>query len=85
MGAVLVVGATGQLGTAVLRRLGKGGRPPRALVRPGSAYGHLEGSGVEIAYGDLRDAASLAAACRGIECVVATANAVVPRGRSIAA
>ncbi len=82
MSAVLVVGATGQLGTAVIRRLVKSGRPVRALVRPASAHRHLEGSGVELAFGDLRDAASLDAACRGIETVVATANAVIPRGRS---
>jgi uncharacterized protein YbjT (DUF2867 family) len=80
--AVLIVGATGQLGTAVLRRLVKSERPVRALIRPSSPHGHLEGPGVEIALGDLRDTASLDAACRGVGCVVATANAVIPRGRS---
>ncbi|MGE5277224.1 MAG: SDR family oxidoreductase, partial [Acidobacteriota bacterium] len=78
--AVLVVGATGQLGTAVVRRLGGAGFPVRALARRGSAYQHLQGDRVSIAFGDLRDAASLDEACRGVETVVATANAVVPRG-----
>lgn len=77
---VLVVGATGQLGTAVVRRLGARGLPVRTLARRGSAYRHLEGGGVDIAFGDLREAASLDAACRDVETVVATANAVVPRG-----
>ena len=53
--AVLIVGATGQLGTAVLRRLAKSDRPVRALARRSSSYGHLEGSGAQIAFGDLRD------------------------------
>jgi len=79
---VLIVGATGQLGTAVLRRLAKSGRPVRALVRRATPHGHLEGPGIEIAPGDLRDPASLEAACRGVSSVVATANAVIPRGRS---
>jgi len=79
-GAVLVVGATGQLGTAVVRRLSRRGAPVRALVRPASAHAHLEQPGIELAFGDLRDRASLDAACRGIETVVATANVVVPRG-----
>ncbi len=80
MGKVLVVGATGQLGTAVLRRLTASGYPVRAFVRPVSPRDALDGSGAELAFGDLRDAASVEAACRGIETVVATANAVVPRG-----
>ena len=80
MGRVLIVGATGQLGTAVLQRLRASGRPVRAFVRPMSPRDALEGSGAELAFGDLRDAGSVEAACRGVETVVATANAVVPRG-----
>jgi uncharacterized protein YbjT (DUF2867 family) len=79
-GTVLVVGATGQLGTAVVRRLAAAGRPVRALVRPASASRRPGGPGVEIALGDLREPPTLDAACRGIGTVVATANAVVPRG-----
>jgi uncharacterized protein YbjT (DUF2867 family) len=76
----MVVGATGQLGTAVVRRLSAAGTPVRALVRPASAWRHLEAGGVEIAFGDLREPPTLEAACRGVVTVVATANAVVPRG-----
>jgi NADH dehydrogenase len=75
---ILVVGATGQLGTAVIDRLVSMGRPVRALVRPGSPR-EFPASGVELAFGDLRDRESLDAACRGVATVVATANVVVPR------
>lgn len=74
----LVVGATGQLGSRLVRRLTEAGRPVRALVRPGSRDAHLRRPGVEIATGDLTDRASLDAACRGVGAVLATANAVAP-------
>lgn len=80
MARVLVVGATGQLGTAVLLQLVASGHSVRAFVRPTSPRSAIDGSGAELAFGDLRDAGSLEAACRGIETVVATANVVVPRG-----
>ena len=78
MERILVVGATGQLGTAIIDRLVGMGRPVRALVRPNSPR-EFPADGVELAFGDLRDPASLTAACRGIATVVATANVVVPR------
>jgi uncharacterized protein YbjT (DUF2867 family) len=76
---VLVVGATGQLGTAVIDRLVAAGQRVRALVRPSSPREFVS-EGVELAFGDLRDPESLVAACEGMASVVATANAVVPRG-----
>jgi len=82
MSHVLVVGATGQLGTAVVRQLVARGRRVRALVRPSSDHAHLRISGVELAIGDLRDRASLDRACQGATEVIATANAVIPRGRA---
>jgi uncharacterized protein YbjT (DUF2867 family) len=78
MGPVLVVGATGQLGTAVVDRLRKARQRVRALVRPASPR-EFDPEGVELAFGDLREPESLVAACQGIATVVATANAVVPR------
>ena len=78
MAPILVVGATGQLGTAVIDRLAGMGRPVRALVRPGSPR-EFPTNNVELAFGDLRDRDSLAAACRGVATVLATANVVVPR------
>ena len=75
---ILVVGATGQLGAAVVRKLVEKGSPVRALARATSSYQHLERPGVELVFGDLRDAASLFAACENVETVIATANAAVP-------
>lgn len=77
---ILVVGATGQLGTAIIRRLVASGQLVRAFVRRGSSYQHLEGPGVEIAFGDLRDAASVDAACKGVDVVMATATVILPLG-----
>ena len=76
MGAILVVGATGQLGTAVIDRLQGKGHRLRALVRAASPRS-FEAEGVELAFGDLRDPESLVAACQGMTTVVATANAVI--------
>ena len=59
---ILVVGATGQLGTAVVSKLVERGTSVRGLARPTSGYQHLECEGVELAFGDLRDEASLFAA-----------------------
>ncbi len=77
---ILVVGATGQLGTAIVRRLAGANQTVRAFVRNGSNYKHLEGPGVELAFGDLRDAASVDAACKGVDVVMATATAILPHG-----
>ena len=76
---ILVVGATGQLGTAIVRKLVQANKPVRAFVRPTSDHQHLKNLGVELALGDLRDAKSVEQACRNIDVVIATANAVIPR------
>ncbi len=76
---ILVVGATGQLGTVVVRKLEERGKSVRALVRKTSNYQHLVRDGNELVFGDLRNAASLDAACQNIDTVIATANAAVPR------
>lgn len=74
----LIVGATGQLGTAVTRKLLEQGRPVRALVRRTADYGHLQGAGADLTFGDLRDPASLDAACRDVDVVISTATAISP-------
>src|SRR3954447_8001640 len=76
---VLVVGATGQLGTVVVRKLVERGRSVRAFVRKTSNYQHLMHDGIETIFGDLREADSLGTACLNIDTVIATANAAVPR------
>ncbi len=76
---ILIVGATGRLGGQIVQRLLADGRMVRVLVRPQSDYGSLVQAGAEPVVGDLKDPASLHAACEGIEAVVTTANAA-PRG-----
>ncbi|MSO75418.1 MAG: NAD-dependent epimerase/dehydratase family protein [Alphaproteobacteria bacterium] len=55
---VLITGANGFVGAAVLRRLVAAGQAVRALVRPGSNRRNLAGLPVEIVEGDLLDSAS---------------------------
>jgi NADH dehydrogenase len=78
----LVVGATGFLGGEICRRLvGKDARV-RALVRSTSArekVRYLERLGAELVEGDLKDRASLDAACRGATAVISTATTTVSR------
>ena len=60
----LVTGATGFVGSAVLRTLLAEGFKVRALARAASPRNNLDGLGVEIAEGDLSDPASLVRAAR---------------------
>jgi hopanoid-associated sugar epimerase len=61
----LITGATGFVGSAVLRQLIEAGHKVRALVRPGSERRNLKGLEVETVSGELRDPASLARAVKG--------------------
>ncbi len=72
---ILVVGSTGYLGSEICRRLSAAGHPVRGLVRSTSAparAAELTTLGVEIVTGDLRQPASLAQACRGVDAVITT-------------
>ncbi len=60
--ADLVTGATGFVGSHLVRALLKRGRPVRALVRPGTDAGELARLGVEVVPGDVTDADAYAAA-----------------------
>ncbi|WP_193315431.1 SDR family oxidoreductase [Nostocoides sp. F2B08] len=73
---ILVCGATGDLGGRIVQHLVDADHAVRALVRPETSADALEDLGVEIARGDLRDEASLAAALVGVDTVVTTANAI---------
>lgn len=63
----LLTGATGFVGSAVLRRLIETGHTVRALVRPNSTLHNLQGLTVERVEGDLTDEASLRRAVEGCE------------------
>jgi NADH dehydrogenase len=81
--SVLVVGATGFLGTEICRRLAEQGTPPRALVRETSDPARVETLrelGAEAVVGDLRDRASLDRACTGVDVVFSTATSIIREG-----
>jgi len=78
---ILLTGATGTVGSALLRRLTMDGRPVRALVRDQRRLGDQRVR-VQIALGDLADPPSFRNALRGVDTVVHLAAAIrdQPRG-----
>lgn len=74
MRGTLVVGATGQVGGRVARRLLERGEDVRILVRPGSDATALIDAGAKPVSGDLKDPTSLVEAMEGVARVVTTAN-----------
>jgi len=78
----LVVGATGLVGGEICRRLAADQKPVRALVRPTgdeSRIAELRQSGAELVTGDLKDPASIQAACAGASAVLSTASSTLSR------
>jgi uncharacterized protein YbjT (DUF2867 family) len=76
---ILVVGATGMMGGEVCSLLAEKGMKTRALVRTtadAAKVERLRALGAEIVTGDLRDRASLDAACQGAAAVICTASAM---------
>jgi uncharacterized protein YbjT (DUF2867 family) len=72
---ILVTGATGLLGGALLRLLLAGGHEVRCLVREGSAgASRLEGERVEIARGDAGDVRDLSRALSGMDALAHVAG-----------
>jgi uncharacterized protein YbjT (DUF2867 family) len=71
---VLVIGASGQLGTVIARKLLAAGVPVRALARRREKLLDLEAEGAEIAPVDMGNVRALTDACRGVGQVIATAN-----------
>jgi dihydroflavonol-4-reductase len=66
---MLVTGATGFVGSAVMRALIDQGRALRVLCRRGSDRSNLQGFDVDVVEGDLRDPSSLVRAVAGCEVV----------------
>jgi uncharacterized protein YbjT (DUF2867 family) len=84
---IIVVGATGSLGTEICRHLRLKGKPVRALVRPTSdsaKVSRLRDLGVTPVQGDLTDEASLKAACDGVTTVISTASTSYSRQPDVA-
>jgi len=78
----LIVGASGMLGGEICRLLREQGKGVRALVRGSSnpeKLASLEGLGAETVQGDLKDPASLEAACRDATAVISTASSPISR------
>ena len=75
MNKVLVTGATGSVGSHVVRELQERGVSVRAFVRDTGKAIKMLGDGVELAYGDFGDVASVRRAVAGVEGVyLACAN-----------
>ncbi|MBF6330770.1 NAD-dependent epimerase/dehydratase family protein [Nocardia transvalensis] len=82
MTKVLVTGATGFLGSHIVDQCLAAGDEVRVLTRPTSNLGYLGTlSDIEIVHGDLGDAESLAAACKGVDVVHHSAGRVAETGR----
>lgn len=76
---ILVAGATGQLGSEIVRRLLGRGQKVRALVRQSSDSSKvdaLRSAGAEIVRGDLKDQDSLRTACAGARVVISTVSMI---------
>ncbi|HEY5629281.1 MAG TPA: SDR family oxidoreductase [Candidatus Limnocylindrales bacterium] len=76
---ILVVGATGLVGSEVCRRLAAAGMRARALVRDTADPAKVQALrelGLDIATGDVRDPASLGEACQGVSDLICTLSSM---------
>ncbi|MFL9898828.1 NAD(P)-dependent oxidoreductase [Paraburkholderia fungorum] len=67
---ILVTGATGKVGSRLVKRLAQRGDQVRVLIRDPMRATQFKADGIELAEGDLLDADSLAAAVSGTDAVV---------------
>lgn len=77
---ILVAGATGVLGSEIVKRLTARGNQVRALTRVTSApekVERLKHFGAQIVQGDLRDPRSLVPACLGVDAVISTVTTIL--------
>lgn len=80
MSTVLVAGGTGTLGRSIVGRLLRQGPAVRVMTRSPDKAADLRATGANIVRADLRDPASLAAACSGVTHIMTTANAFSGKG-----
>lgn len=66
----LVTGATGKLGSRIVRQLCQQEKPVRAFVRLTSRYADLEQRGAELFIGDLKQDKDIQKACQNIKYVI---------------
>lgn len=71
---ILIVGATGDLGSRITDALLQQGERLRALTRDGTSLAE-RWPGVDVVIGDLKEPGTLSAACTGVDTVITTANA----------
>lgn len=79
---ILVVGASGRMGSSVAQLLLERGKAVRVMSRDVSRLERLTSLGAEPIRADLRDRASLVEACKGIDQVVAAAHAFEAQGHN---
>lgn len=80
--SVLVVGATGLLGSRVCKELAAQGKPVAGMVRSAgddAKLAALKDAGVELIEGDLKDPTTLQRACQGRTAIISTASASLSR------
>jgi NADH dehydrogenase len=81
---ILVTGASGYLGSHIVKRLAESGRAVRALIRNrewAESEGRLAGLNIEWAEGDVTKPETLAGAVKGVEAVVHTVAIAIESGR----
>jgi uncharacterized protein YbjT (DUF2867 family) len=77
---ILIAGATGNLGGEICQMLARKGKEIRAIVRPTSDPAKVERlrqMGAELVQADLKDPASLEAACQGVNTVISTVTSII--------
>jgi uncharacterized protein YbjT (DUF2867 family) len=77
---ILLVGASGQLGTKIFEKLNASGyKNLHILAREDSSIDHLMDAKPTIHYGDLTQPETLMEALRDVDIIITTANAAIPR------